>query len=145
MALSVIHHLLPNAGVRWPLYRVYTASCDRTAVRGLLTKCTQRAAVAGGLRLGLGILLPLFLLMLIANEVGEKEYFAVDLFAMSWVHRQAGDGLLSVSIWMNQLGTPLATCVVTVLPPLALWFMNRRPQALFALVAVGALRARRPS
>ncbi|BDP44607.1 phosphatidylglycerophosphatase B (plasmid) [Deinococcus aetherius] len=120
-----------------PLYRSYTALLHAAAMTGSLTDLARRAQPATLLRLFLGILLPLTVLGLIGEDVLEKERFAFETPAMLWLHGHAGGALTGLSVFMNYFGGPLVMGVVIVLLPTIFWFTRHRPQALFALLALG--------
>ncbi|WP_216326148.1 phosphatase PAP2 family protein [Deinococcus aestuarii] len=104
---------------------------------GSLTDLARRAQPATLLRLFLGVLLPLIVLGLIGEDVLERQRFAFETPAMLWLHGHVGGALTAFSVFMNYFGGPVVMGAVIVLLPLALWFTRHRPQALFALLALG--------
>lgn len=90
------------------------------------------------LRFVLGILLPLVLIGVIAEDVLEKERFAFETPLMTWIHAHAGPALTSLSVFLNTFGGPVTMGIVFVVIVLGLWVARRRPQALFALLGLGS-------
>ncbi|MFC3718211.1 phosphatase PAP2 family protein [Deinococcus metalli] len=90
------------------------------------------------LRVLLGILLPLVLVGVIAEDVLEKQRFAFETPLLTWIHDHTGPTLTSVSLFLHTFGGPVPMGAVFMLIVLGLWFMQRRPQALFALLGLGS-------
>ena len=93
------------------------------------------------LRIALGILLPLFVVGFIAEDVLEKERFAFESPALLWVHAHAGAGLTKLSIFLNTFGGPEVMGAVLILIPALLYWQKRREQAAFALFSLGGAAA----
>lgn len=90
------------------------------------------------IRFLLGILLPLLIVGLIAEDVLERQRFVFEQPLMLWVHAHAGPGLTAISLFLHIFGGPVLMGGVFMLIVLGLWFTHRRPQAIFALLGLGS-------
>ncbi len=90
------------------------------------------------IRFLLGILLPLMMIGLIAEDVLEKQRFAFEQPVMLWVHAHAGSALTAVSLFLHAFGEPLPMGLVFIVIVLTLWFTHRRSLAVFALLGLGS-------
>ena len=88
-------------------------------------------------RLFVGIVLPLVIIGMIAEDLLEKQRFAFETPILQWVHAHATAGLTQLSLFLNTFGGPTVMGSVFVLIVLGLWFTQRRPQALFAVLGLG--------
>ena len=83
------------------------------------------------------VLLPLFVVGYIAEDVFEKERFAFEQPAMTWLHAHSPDWLVQGSVFLHHLGGTAVMGTVFVLLPVLLWFRGAKHRALFALVGLG--------
>ncbi len=90
------------------------------------------------IRFLLGILLPLIILGVIAEDVLEKQRFVFEQPLMLWVHAHATPALTAISLFLHAFGGPLPMGVVFVVIVLTLWFTRRHPLAVFALLGLGS-------
>lgn len=90
------------------------------------------------IRFLLGILLPLLIVGLIAEDVLEKQRFAFEQPVMLWVHTHAGSGLTAISLFLHTFGGPVLMGGVFILIVLGLWLTHHRPLAVFALLGLGS-------
>lgn len=90
------------------------------------------------IRFLLGILLPLIILGVIAEDVLDKQRFAFEQPLMLWVHAHAGAGLTAISLFLHTFGGPVLMGGVFISIVLGLWFTRRHPQAIFALLGLGS-------
>ncbi len=90
------------------------------------------------IRLLLGILLPLIILGLIAEDVLERQRFAFEQPVMLWVHAHATPALTSLSVFLHTFGGPVPMGGVFILIVLTLWFTHRRSLAVLALLGLGS-------
>lgn len=89
------------------------------------------------LRLFAGVLVPLLIVGFIAEDVLEKERFAFETPMLTWVHTHASPALMQLSVFLNTFGGPPVMGPLFVLIVLGLWFTQRRPQAMFAVMGLG--------
>lgn len=89
------------------------------------------------LRLMLGILLPLIVIGVIAEDVLEQQRFTFETPLLYWVHAHSSALLTQLSVGLNTLGGPLLMGGVFALIVLGLWFTGRRPLATLALLGLG--------
>ncbi|MFC3832932.1 MULTISPECIES: phosphatase PAP2 family protein [Deinococcus] len=92
-------------------------------------------APGAALTLG-GVALPLGVLGALGAEVLEREPFSPELAAMLWLHLHSPAWLVALSQGLHVLGSPLVMWPVLVALPAALWLTRRRPQAVFAGLAL---------
>ncbi|MDV6374886.1 phosphatase PAP2 family protein [Deinococcus sp. ZS9-10] len=90
------------------------------------------------IRFLLGILLPLIVIGLIAEDVLEKQRFAFEQPVMLWVHAHATPALTGLSLFLHTFGGPLPMGVVFIAIVLGLWFTRRHSLAVFALLGLGS-------
>lgn len=90
------------------------------------------------LRVLLGILLPLVLVGVIAEDILEKQRFAFETPLLLWIHAHTGPALTSVSVFLHTFGGPVPMGAVFLVIILGLWVTQRRPQAVFALLGLGS-------
>lgn len=90
------------------------------------------------IRFLLGILLPLILIGVIAEDVLERQRFAFEQPVMLWVHAHATPALTTISLFLHTFGGPLPMGVVFIVIVLALWFTQRHSLAVFALLGLGS-------
>ncbi|MFC3717866.1 phosphatase PAP2 family protein [Deinococcus metalli] len=90
------------------------------------------------LRFLLGILLPLVLVGMIAEDVLEQQRFAFETPLLTWIHAHSSPALTSMSVFLHTFGGPVPMGAVFMVIVLGLRFMQRRPQALFALLGLGS-------
>lgn len=90
------------------------------------------------IRFLLGILLPLIILGLMAEDVLERQRFAFEQPMMLWVHAHTGAGLTAISLFLHTFGGPVLMGGVFIVIVLGLWFTRRHPQAIFALLGLGS-------
>lgn len=86
----------------------------------------------------LGILVPLLVVGILAEDVLERERFAFEAPLMAWIHAHAAPWLTNLSLGLHTLGGPAVMAVVAAALPLALWLGARHRQALFALLGMGS-------
>lgn len=89
------------------------------------------------LRLLLGILLPLIVIGVMAEDVLEQQRFAFETPLLYWVHAHSSAFLTQLSVGLNTVGGPLLMGGTLTLMVLGLWFTGRRPQATLALLGLG--------
>ncbi|WP_415788221.1 phosphatase PAP2 family protein [Deinococcus saxicola] len=90
------------------------------------------------IRFLLGILLPLIVIGVIAEDVLEKQRFAFEQPVMLWVHAHATSVLTALSLFLHAFGGPLPMGVVFIAIVLGLWFTRRHSLAVFALLGLGS-------
>lgn len=96
-----------------------------------LTKPTPQTAA-----LGAGFLTSLFAFAVLAEDVREKQPFAVDQPVMLWLHTNTTAFWAHLSEFLNVFGGPTVMMPLLLTIPLVLWFTRRHPQALFAALAL---------
>lgn len=90
------------------------------------------------IRFLLGILLPLIIIGVIAEDVLERQRFAFEVPTLLWVHAHATPMLTRLSLVLHTFGGPELMGGVFILIVLGLWFTHRRQQAVFALLGLGS-------
>ncbi|MFC6751577.1 phosphatase PAP2 family protein [Deinococcus aquaticus] len=79
--------------------------------------------------------------LVLGQEVLERQPVMMDVSAMTWLHAHTGAGLQIFGQVMNIVGGPWVTTPLFVLLPLLLWILNRRYLAVFAVVGLGLAEA----
>lgn len=108
-------------------------------VRGMMTAPVQKPSTATRPLLicpAVGAALPAAGVLILGQEVLERQPVMMDIGIMTWLHAHTGVGLQTFGEIMNVVGGPWVTTPLFVLLPLALWFLGRRSFAVFAGVGL---------
>ncbi|MBB5378701.1 undecaprenyl-diphosphatase [Deinococcus metalli] len=74
--------------------------------------------------------------LILGQEVLERQPVTLDISAMTWLHAHTGAGLQIFGQIMNVVGGPWVTTPLFLLLPLVLWFLGERSFAVFAGVGL---------
>lgn len=99
---------------------------------------TRPPAPAHLLRWLAGILIPLVIVGVLAEDVAEQERFGFETPMMLWVHAHAPAWLTQLSVLLHTFGGPFGMGAATLLILAALHFTHREREALFALLGLGS-------
>ena len=87
--------------------------------------------------LAVGIVLPLWVVGEIAEDLLEAERFTFEVPLMEWIHAHSGSAMTTFSLLMHNIGGPVIMTLVLALLAGALYWKGRREEALLALYGMG--------
>ncbi|WP_309571670.1 phosphatase PAP2 family protein [Deinococcus sp.] len=85
-----------------------------------------------------GILIPLVLVGVLAEDIAERERYGFETPVMLWIHAHAPAWLTQLSVFLHTFGGPVVMGGITVALLLALQFTHRHREALFTLLGLGS-------